>query len=68
MNAPTLSDVAAVLGGSDLLTEEEARNYAGPLVMVLCPAGRDVPEGSSCAACPHGCSSPNDPACPGRLP
>lgn len=65
MIAPTLPELAAVFGSSDLLTEEEARNYAGPLV-VLCSSGRDVPEGSSCAACPHGCSSPNDPRCPGR--
>ncbi len=36
-------------------------------VMVRCPANLPVPVGSSCANCPHGCISPDDPNCPGNV-
>lgn len=36
-------------------------------LLVRCPADlHDVPEGEDCRECQHGCTTPNDPACPGR--
>lgn len=78
LSDPGLHRLAADLFGSGPegldagMSPEVAERYAGPPPAplgstVLCDSGEhEIRDGAPCPVCHHGCSTPGDPACPGR--